>query len=193
LNVFPIDAFRATLEKVIAILHKHEIQFHLTGGITSVAYGEPRMTQDVDIVIDNGAVSTQLSAFIESLRESDFLFDENAVRYAIDQKQMFQLLDSVEALKLDIYPRELIPGELERSNTLELFDGMHVPIASLTDTAAAKLVWISKGSHKSRRDLRQLVRTSTASQRQTIEQLATDLGLRELLFEVLAESDEIEA
>jgi hypothetical protein len=191
--VFPVDAFRATLAKVIALLEKHEIRFHLTGGVTSIAYGEPRLTQDVDIVIDNGAIERQLEAFIASLGESDFLFDRDAVRNAIVQRQMFQLLDTVESLKLDIYPRELIPGELERSNTLELFEGVHVPIASLTDTAAAKLVWISKGSHKSRRDLRQLVRIATENQRRMIEHLATDLGLRELLFEVLAESDEIDA
>jgi hypothetical protein len=104
---------------------------------------------------------------------------------------MFQLLDSVEALKLDIYPRELIPGELARSNTIELFEGMFVPIASLPDTAIAKLIWISKGSHKGRRDLRQLLRASTENQRQTIEQLAADLGLNKLLSEILAESDEI--
>ena len=190
--MFPIDAFRATLEKAVAILQEHKIRFHLTGGVTSIAYGEPRMTQDVDIVIDNRAIATQLASFIDALRESDFLFDETAVRAAVDRKQVFQLLDSVEALKLDLYPRELIPGELERSNTLELFEGMHVPIASLADTAAAKLVWISKGSHKSRRDLRQLVRISTESQRQTIEQLVVDLGLRELFSEVLTEPDEID-
>jgi len=191
--VFPVDAFRATLEKIFALLRRHEIRFHLTGGITSVAYGEPRMTQDVDIVIDNAAIERQLDAFIESLSESEFLFDRGAVCHAVDQKQMFQLLDSVESLKLDIYPRELIPGELERSNTVELFEGMHIPIASLADTAAAKLVWISKGSHKSRRDLRQLVRIATESQRQTIEVLATDLGLNDLFAVVLTESDEIDA
>ena len=38
--MFPIDMFRATLTKVIAILQKHQIRFHLTGGVTSVAYGE---------------------------------------------------------------------------------------------------------------------------------------------------------
>ena len=190
--MFPIDVFRATLTKAIAILQKHRIQFHLTGGVTSVAYGEPRMTQDIDIVIDNVAAKAQLASFLESLRTSDFLFDANAVRKAINQKQMFQLLDSVEALKLDLYPRELIPGELGRSNTLELFEGMHVPIASLVDTAVAKLVWISKGSHKSRRDLRQLVRVSTEGEQRTIEQFATDLGLRTLLSEILAETDEIE-
>lgn len=190
--MFPIDTFRATLEKVVAILREHAIGFHLTGGVTSIAYAEPRMTQDVDIVIDNRAVRARLDPFIDSLRESDFLFEDAAIRSAVDQKQMFQLLDSVEALKLDIYPRELIPGELQRSQTLELFEGVHLPIASLADTAAAKLVWISKGSHKSRRDLRQLVKTSTESQRYTISQLAEQLGLSELLSQVLAESDEIE-
>lgn len=190
--MFPADTFRTTLEKIIAILQTYKIKFHLTGGVISVAYGEPRMTQDVDIVVDNGAVKRQMDSFIESLRGSDFLFDETAIRIAIDRKQMFQLLDSVEALKLDIYPRELIPGELERSNTIELFEGMFVPIASLPDTVMAKLIWINKGSHKNRRDLRQLFRISTDSQRRTIEQMAADLGLLGVLSEVLLESDEID-
>jgi len=190
--VFPVEAFRPTLEKIIFILQRHQIRFHLTGGVTSVAYGEPRMTQDIDIVADNEAMKAGVSSFLLSLRESDFLFEERVVCVAIERQSMFPLLDSVEALKLDIYPRELICGELERSDSIELFEGMRVPIASLTDTAAAKLVWISKGSHKSRRDLRQLVRTSTAEQRGMIRQLAADLGLSGLLDAVLAEPDEIE-
>ena len=190
--MFPIDTFRTTLEKIIEIFRTHKIKFHLTGGVTSIAYSEPRLTQDIDIVVDNEAIQKQLDLFLESLRGSDFLFDETAIRIAVDKRQMFQLLDSAEALKLDIYPRELIPGELARSYTLELFEGMFVPIASLPDTAIAKLIWISRGSHKGRRDLRQLLRTSTENQRETIEQLATDLGLKKLLSEILAESDEID-
>ncbi len=190
--MFPADTFRATLEKIIAILESFHIRFHLTGGITSIAYGEPRMTQDVDIVIDNKAVRSQLDAFVESLRSAEFLFDEASLRFAVESKQMFQLLDSVEALKLDLYPRELVPGELDRSGSLELFDGMFVPVASLADVAVAKLIWISRGSHRSRRDLRQIVKASTQDQRQTIDKMATDLGLVELLAEVLSESEEVE-
>jgi hypothetical protein len=191
--MFPSEIFRATLGKAIQILNKHKIRFHLTGGITSIAYGEPRMTQDVDIVVDNEAIMPQLDSFLNSLRTSDFLFDEAAIRIAIDKRQMFQLLDSVEALKLDIYPRELIPGELERSNSLELFDGITIPIASLSDTAISKLIWISKGSHKSRRDLRHLFRIATPDQRYAIEKLATKFSLEDLLSEVLSESDELDA
>jgi hypothetical protein len=190
--MFPIETFRTTLGKIIKILLSFQIKFHLTGGIASIAYSEPRMTQDVDIVIDNAAIANQLDSFIRSLQESEFIFDEAALRRAVDKKQMFQLLDSVEALKLDIYPRELVPGELNRSNAIELFDGLSVPMASLADIVISKLIWISKGSHKCRRDVRQLVRVSTYSQRLAIDRLATSFELDRLLSEVLAESDEIE-
>ncbi|MBI2480503.1 MAG: hypothetical protein HYV60_18310 [Planctomycetia bacterium] len=57
---------RETLDKAVAIFRQHAIRFHLTGGLTSVLYGEPRMTQDIDIVIDNQAIDTQLDSFILS-------------------------------------------------------------------------------------------------------------------------------
>jgi hypothetical protein len=191
--MFPIDAFRTTLGKIIKILQAFQIRFHLTGGVTSIAYSEPRMTQDLDIVIDNDAVAQQLDSFVKSLQDSDFIFDEAALRNAVEKKKMFQLLDSVEALKLDVYPRELVPGELDRSNAIELFEGLSVPIASLADAAISKLIWISKGSHKSRRDLRQLIRIATNNQRQAIDQLAISMGLEKLLSNVLTESDEIDS
>lgn len=190
--MYPVDTFRKTLEKLIAILKTHQIRFHLTGGVTNIVYGEPRMTQDIDVVVDNQSLKRSLNAFIQSLNGSDFLFDEAAVHQALENKRIFQLLDSVEALKLDIYTRELIPGELDRSESIELFDGMYVPIASLVDTAVAKLMWIDKGSHKSRRDLRQLVRISTETQKQAIAQMAKKLRMANLLSSVLSENDEID-
>jgi hypothetical protein len=51
--VFPADTFRSTPEEIIPILESLRLGFHLTGGITSVAYAEPRMTQDAGIVIDH--------------------------------------------------------------------------------------------------------------------------------------------
>jgi len=104
---------------------------------------------------------------------------------------MFQLLDDVESMMLDLYPRELIPGELSRSVTAEVFEGEELPIASRAAAAMSKLIWISKGSHKSRRDFRQLLRLATTSDRQLIDRLAAQLRLTTLLAQVLAESDEI--
>ena len=136
-------------------------------------------------------MAAELDSFLRSLSESDFIHDSHSVRIAVAEQGMFQLLDSVESLKLDIYARELIPGELDRSVSQEVFEDERLPMASCADVAASKLVWISKGSHKSRRDLRQIFRVASEEDRQFLEQLTEQLGLGPLLAEVLAESDEI--
>lgn len=104
---------------------------------------------------------------------------------------MFQALDLAESLKVDLYPRQLIPGELDRSVKLEVFEGVMLPVASRADTLLAKLVWVSKGSHKSRRDLRQIMRGASAAEREAVVRHAEASGLGSLLDEVLAEPDEI--
>ena len=65
--MFPIESFQKTVLKFTAILNHIEIPFHLTSGVTGVAYGEPGLTQDIDIVIQNDAVSLQRNEFFESV------------------------------------------------------------------------------------------------------------------------------
>jgi len=190
--MFPVDAFQATLAKLTCILREHDIRFHLTGGLTGTAYGEPRMTQDIDVVIDPIAAKTKLESLVTSVAKSDFMFNEDSMRRAIATEDLFQLLDERECLKLDIYPREMIPGELDRSETLEIFSGEYLPVVSRVDAAASKLIWISKGSHKSRRDLRAIVRNCDAQQREAIRKHADAFHLSDLLDQVLSEANEIE-
>ena len=136
--MFPVEAFERTIGKFVSIAAAIDLPFHLTGGSISSAYGEPRLTQDIDI-----------------------------------------------------YPRERIPGELQRSQTLELFEGVFLPVVSRTDAAISKLIWIDKGSQRSRRDFRSIFRSCGEQQQIEIRDQATGLQLRGLLAEVLAESDEI--
>ena len=187
-----VETFQKTLAKLVAILERHQIRFHLTGGLTGTAYGEPRMTQDIDLVVDPAQISLSLDDFLDSLAESDFMFDESAIREAVNAASMFQLLDEREVLKLDIYPRELIEGELSRSEMMEIFEGAMLPVVSRVDAAASKLAWISKGSHKSRRDLRAIHRGASQQQQAELAVLAEKLELGELLAEVLSEPDEME-
>ena len=190
--MFPVDVFRSTIQKLVVLLKPLGIRFHLTGGLTTIYYGEPRLTQDIDVVIDNQQVSSNLETFLRSLGSSDFIHNTDSVREAIESKGMFQLLDSVESLKLDIYPRELVPGELDRSVHESVFDGEELPIASRTDAAISKLIWISKGSHKSRRDFRKIYFSSAENERNRIDEFAESLELKNLADTVIAEPDEIE-
>lgn len=50
--MFPIESFRNTLLEIVEVLRQHEIPFHLTGGITGIAYGELRLTQVIDAVME---------------------------------------------------------------------------------------------------------------------------------------------
>ena len=189
--MYPPDIFRHTVSRFVDILQRHGVRFHLTGGITSIAYGEPRMTQDVDVVVENIAIARAMDSFITAAEQAGFLLDAESVRRAVADRSMFQLFDMSEALKIDVYPRELVPGELDRSTLLEVFEGMPLPVASRSDAAASKLAWAAKGSHKSRRDLRQIVRQMGSADRSELDRLAGLLGLGGLLADVLAEPDEI--
>ncbi len=189
--MFPVEAFERTIAKFVDIVNTLGIRFHLTGGAISSAYGEPRLTQDIDIVIDPVVAKQSIDALVGQLSHSDFMFTESVVRAAVERADLFQLLDKSESLKLDIYPRELIPGELNRSQKMELFEGVFLPVVSRLDAAISKLIWIDKGSQRSRRDLRGLFRNSAIDEQIAIQNWASEIGFQTLLAEVLSEPDEI--
>ena len=190
--MLPAEGFQPTLSKLVAVLDRLRIRFHLTGGITSVAYGEPRMTQDLDLVLDRDRVLAVHDEFLSALSHAGFHFSEQTARQAIEAGQMFQLLDMDQVIKLDLYIRCLIPGELDRSVRTELFPGVALPIVARTDAALSKLIWIQHGSHRSRRDLRRVLAGATADELTTVRRTAGEMNLGDLLDEVLAERDEVD-
>jgi hypothetical protein len=104
---------------------------------------------------------------------------------------MFQILDIDEALKLDLYPEDAIPGELDRSVVAEVLPGLSLPIASRADAALSKLIWAGKGSHKSRSDLRRILERATPEDKAIVRRGAAERNLQGLLEEILRE-DELE-
>ena len=190
--MYPAETFRDTVARLVTIFGRLGVRFHLTGGASTIAYGEPRMTQDIDLVVDPQTMAANIGPFLEAVRETGFLVDEETAKKAVAEGGMFQLLDLADSLKIDLYPQEMIPGELARSVLTEVFDGLVLPVVSRADAVLSKLVWISKGSHKSRRDLRQILRRADAGDRDLVTRWAAEHGLEALLRDVLAETDSIE-
>ena len=189
--MFPIEIFHSTLAKLVEVLNRFGIRFHLTGGITAVAYGEPRMTQDLDLVIDYDAALHNRESFLSALTRAGFHLELTTARKAIDTKAMFQVLDVDQALKLDLYPEAAIPGELNRSVMAEVLPGITMPIAARSDAALSKLLWAVKGSHKSRRDLRQILRNASPEESAMVRCMATSMGHVDELDRILAEPEEL--
>ena len=190
--MFNLVEFRDCLERAVSLLRTCEIRFLITGGAAAIAYGDPRTTQDIDLVIEGIAIQERLELFLAQLRQEKFLYNEQTVRTAVASRRQFQLLDTGSSLKLDLYPRELVPGALDRAVQVEIMPGLTLPVASRPDLVLSKLIWISKGSHKSRRDLRQIMLRVNTAETATIHFLAEQAGLRVLLDETLSEIDEVE-
>ena len=40
------------LERLVAVLERLKIPYLITGSVAAMAYGEPRLTNDIDVVVD---------------------------------------------------------------------------------------------------------------------------------------------
>lgn len=175
------NALRNTIARINRVLTDAGFRFHFTGGIASTYHGEPRFTQDLDIVV---GVSSELDAkkMISTL-EKEYIIDSEAIAEAITKKQMFQALDKDTWIKIDFYGTEKIPNELSRTTRREIFPGIAVPLVSVEDAILSKLIWVKEGSDKASHDIKAMLSANRNLDVVYLEKNALLLGLSHLLKE----------
>lgn len=173
---------QTVLSDITAILKKLNITFHITGGLVSSLYGEPRFTQDIDIVISLRLKSKSLE-LIKELQDI-FYINEDSIIKAIENQKMFQALHTETMIKVDFHVGEAISGELSRSITLEILPGIFAPVVSIEDSILSKLLWVNKGSHKSRQDIIMMLKLNPDLDMKYLEVQANILGVNGILSEL---------
>ena len=176
---------KITLADIAAVLIARQFKFHLTGGLASSFYGEPRFTQDIDIVI-RVAIGDSLTQLIQDLSKK-FIVDRAAIEDAVRHKGIFQALHEETMIKVDFHVGEAIRGELDRSHSEEILAGVVVPLVSKEDAILSKLIWISKGSNKSRHDVKTMLKRSGEIDFAYLNAQATELGVEKIFKELSAE------
>jgi hypothetical protein len=176
---------QVALSAIITILEKLNIPFHITGGLVSSLYGEPRFTQDIDIVISLDPGNT-LSSLLTELQGSFYINDESILK-AVENQKMFQALHMETMLKIDFHVGEMIPGELSRSNSLELLPETIAPVVSIEDSVLSKLSWIKNGSHKSRHDIIMMLKLNPDIDFTYLNTLSIKMGTNHILEELKSE------
>jgi hypothetical protein len=171
-----------TIGRIALLLRESSIPFHLTGGLISSFYGEPRLTQDIDVVLRLGP-GGQLDSLVLALQK-DFFIDEIAAANAVLEQRMFQALDRKTMIKVDFHVGEMIPGELDRSRNEEILPGISTKIVSKEDAILSKLLWIKKGSHKSRQDVQMMLSRKGPLDSDYLNRQAIALGVIDLLREL---------
>jgi hypothetical protein len=178
--------FQETTARIVTILEEFGLRFHITGVVVAAYYGDPRSTQDVDIVIDLALNRPETKMLLDRM-SSGYLVNKDAATDAIARRSLFQAIDQQSMIKIDFHVGGRIPGELGRSKQREIAPGLVAPIVSKEDAIVSKLLWIQQGSHRGRHDVKEMLRRDEDLDQALLKQLAASLNVLDLLDELDAE------
>jgi hypothetical protein len=152
------DVFRAA----IGILGRLQIPYMVVGSAASSMYGEPRLTQDIDIVID--PTTTQLDLLCDAFPADEFYVSKDAARDALKRRSQFNVIHPESGNKIDF----MIAGadewgrlQLARRRTMPLLPELEGAAAAPEDIIIAKMRYYQEGgSEKHLRDITGMFKTS---------------------------------
>jgi hypothetical protein len=143
------------LLRVTRTFEELNLPYLVTGSLATIAYGEPRLTIDIDVVVrlPGGAVDRLCSAF----PEAEFYVSPDAVRDAVRRKSQFNILHPRSGLKVDVMvadDSDFNASRFSRSRTLAISASGEAVFASPEDVILKKLEYYREGgSDKHLRDI----------------------------------------
>lgn len=157
----------------------------LTGSFALIYYAEPRLTRDIDLVVElqHGDADLVITIF-----ENDYYVPEGAVRRALREQSLFNLIHKHEVVKVDFVIKkdtEYRRLEFERRTRVQI-DGAEIWIVSKEDLILSKLYW-ARDSHSEfqLRDVKNLLKTGYDAS--YLQRWTEHLGLTDLLKECIDE------
>lgn len=141
----PTQPFSHTLIVLRELLEHCRIEYMVVGSVANSAYGDPRATNDIDVVIE--ATHEQLRCMDEVLRTKDFYFDANESQSALRQRSMFNIIDMGNGCKVDFIFRKRgafddMAFSRKRRTTVQ---GVEMIVSAPEDVVIAKLSWAKLG------------------------------------------------
>ena len=165
-------------------LDQAHIPYMLSGSVALSMYAQPRMTRDVDFVIE--ITERQVDAFLE-LFEADCYVDRESVFEAVRSRGMFNVIHQAWVVKADFVVRKDQPYrkvEFERRRTVSVA-GNKLTVVTAEDLLLSKLHWAKNSrSELQLGDVRNLMSSEPNLDWPYIRQWAEKLGVIDLLREV---------
>lgn len=162
------------------------ILYMMTGSMAVNYYAVPRMTRDIDVVVElsPGDADRLCDAF-----RDDFYVDRDAVRRAVAEQGMFNLIHSASVIKVDFVVRkdsEYRREEFSRRRRLRVED-QDVSVVTPEDLIISKLDWARQTrSEVQLTDVRNLLASVPELDEAYLQRWTSRLGLDALYREVRA-------
>jgi hypothetical protein len=176
------------LERVARVFGELEIPYLVTGSMATITYGEPRFTNDIDVVVRLSCA--QVNALCSAFPENEFYLSLDAVKEAVDRRSQFNILHPTTGLKVDIMiadDSDFNTARFSRRRKLETNLDVEICFASPEDVIIKKLEYYRQGgSDKHLRDIAGVIRVvGEKLERDYIDRWAREMGLEEIWAAVL--------
>ena len=176
------------LDFVIEVLTRLEVPHFVTGSTATITYGEPRFTNDIDIVVQ--LTDADVDPFAKAFDTNDYYLSAESMRLAIQRNGSFNLIHPASGLKVDFMLAADSPfnrSRFARTRTIKTSPDRTTTFSSPEDVILKKLEFYRDGgSQKHVRDIVGVLRTSRGLDFEYLDQWAQQL-------EVASEWTEIRA
>jgi hypothetical protein len=150
------------LEKIAGSLENLHIPYLVTGSVAAMAFGEPRMTNDIDIVaaVEYEHVGGLMAAF----PEEEFYISEEAIRDAVRHQTQFNIIHPASGMKIDIIIRKntrFNDSRFSRIRRIKAGENFEANFAAPEDIILMKMHYSGEGgSEKHLRDISGILKIS---------------------------------
>jgi hypothetical protein len=133
---------KALFTYVINVLEQLDIPYMVVGGFAAIFYGEPRLTLDVDIIVD--IKWHHIAPFIQAFPIPDYYASEEGIRDSLERRYPFNVIQPTTGAKVDLVPLPNDPftqAAFRRRQRLEYDESGHSAIfITPEDIVLAKLI-----------------------------------------------------
>jgi hypothetical protein len=160
--------------------------------MATIAYGEPRFTNDIDVVIS--LRPEDIARFCDAFPMPEFYLSQDAVKTAVRERRQFNIIHPASGLKIDaIIPKD---EDFERSRQqrgvcLPVVEGIDVMFASAEDVIIRKMQYFQQGgSDKHLRDIAGVLKIrGDRLDRHYISEWADRLAIRDVWELIVTRAD----
>jgi hypothetical protein len=178
------------LRHVCKILEELELPYLVTGSQATIAFGEPRFTNDIDVVV--ALTPERLDSFVSCFPAEEFYLSRIAATDAIARRSMFNIIHPSSGLKIDVIIPDTTSYEqsrFDRGRKVQIAPDFVATFSSPEDVIIKKLQFYKIGnSDRHLRDIAGVLKISgDVIDREYISTYATQFGVSDVWQRVLNE------
>ena len=152
------------LKYAASVLNRLGIKYAVVGSFASSVWGEARLTQDIDIVVD--LKLADIPQICAAFPDPEFYVSHSTAQEAVANSSQFKVINPSSGNKIDF----MVPGkktwvlaQLARAKRLSMFTDIEVNVAAPEDVILGKLIYYrGRGSETHLCDITGILKTSAA-------------------------------